>query len=162
MRPFSFRTFVVVLIVSGFGSSFVFAQGSLNRTTFGKSQNSSEDLANSLAPAPAKVGKGEKKQEIDPKTLQSKKTTDTTFSGGLNDIGVDWSGDKMGKPHAATDADSKQAKQSEAGAKKDSNSPKSTEPSENAQSNERKQAPVSDDKSPAKEKASASKPEGDR
>src|SRR5204863_6919487 len=87
-----------------------FGQASLNKTTLGQKQNSSEDLVNSLVPGPQKVGKGEKKSEVDPKTLQSKKINDATFSGGLNDVGLDWGGDKMGKPHAGTDADSKNSK----------------------------------------------------
>ena len=56
---------------------------------------------NSLVPGPKKFGKGEKKEEVDPKKLPSKTLHDKTFQGNLMDIGVDWNGDKLGKPTAA-------------------------------------------------------------
>ena len=85
-----------------------FAQGpaALNDTDLGKSQNTSRDYANSLVPGTPNVSKGEKKSEIDPKTLQSKKMKDPAFEGGLNDLGLDWGGDKMGKPRGSQGANS--------------------------------------------------------
>ena len=83
-------------------------------TTLGESNNTAQDLANSLiVPQKSKIDKHEKKEDVDPKKLVSKKSNDTTFSGSLNDIGLDWSGGKLGKPSGNTDADSKQAKQSD-------------------------------------------------
>src|SRR5947209_19754585 len=80
-------------------------------TDYGKSQNTAQDLANSLTPGKERVGKGEKKSEVDPKSLPSKKAAkDPLFQGGLADIGVDWNGDKIGKPHSGANADSKTSK----------------------------------------------------
>src|SRR6266508_4039217 len=76
-------------------------QGAISGTDLGKSQNTTRDLANSLVPGKPNLGKGEKKSEVDPKTLPSKTIKDKTFEGGLNDIGVDWTGDKMGKPRGS-------------------------------------------------------------
>jgi hypothetical protein len=107
----------VLSLAFGFMAPLAFGQSVLGKTDLGKSQNTSEDLMNSLiVNKQPKVGKGEKKEEVDPKKLQSKTTNDKTFSGSLNDIGLDWGGDKMGKPHAgsAGEAESKNAKQSEA------------------------------------------------
>lgn len=98
---------LVLLMISGLFPSLGLAQGSaLSGTTLGKSQNSSQDLYNSLTPGKPRFGKNEKNAEVDTKTLQSKKSNDKTFSGSLSDIGLDWSGDKMGKPHGSQDANS--------------------------------------------------------
>ena len=98
---------LVLLIISGLFPSLGLAQGSaLSGTTLGKSQNSSQDLYNSLTPGKPRFGKNEKNAEVDTKTLQSKKSNDKTFSGSLSDIGLDWNGDKMGKPHGSQDANS--------------------------------------------------------
>src|SRR2546421_9691740 len=78
----------------------------LSGTDYGKSQNTNQDLANSLTPGKERVGKGEKKSEVDPKTLQSKTIKDKTFEGGLNDIDVDWNGDKIGKQRGSQGANS--------------------------------------------------------
>ena len=92
----------VILAVVGF------AQGpaALNDTDLGKSQNTARDYANSLIPGERNATKGEKRAEVDPKTLQSKKLKDPVFEGGLNDLGVDWTGDKMGKPRGSLGANS--------------------------------------------------------
>ena len=90
--------FLLLALCSLFLAQSARAQGG---TTLGKSQNTSDDLINSLVPGPKRFDKGEKKSEVDPKTLPSKKINDKTFSGSLNDIGLDWNGDGMGKPHAA-------------------------------------------------------------
>jgi hypothetical protein len=163
MSPSSVWRLVFLFIALGFLAPAAYSQAALGNTTLGKSQNSSQDLVNSLIPGPEKYGKNEKKAEVDPKTLQSKKSHDATFSGGMNDIGLDWSSNSMGKPHtsAAADADSKKSKPSDAEEKK-ATVPKSAETSENAQNKEQqKTASVHDEKSSAKEKASPTKSEGD-
>jgi hypothetical protein len=159
MSPSSVWRLVFLFIALGFLAPAAYSQAALGNTTLGKSQNSSQDLVNSLIPGPEKYGKNEKKAEVDPKTLQSKKSHDATFSGGMNDIGLDWSSNSMGKPHtsAAADADSKKSKPSDAEEKK-ATVPKSAETSENAQNKEHeKTASTSahDEKSSSKEKASA-------
>jgi len=127
MKPFSFWRVLVLVMASALFSPLVSGQATLDKTTLGHSQNSSADLANSLVPGPKHFGKGEKKSEVDPKTLPSKTSHDTTFSGSLNDIGLDWGGDKMGKPRAVAEADSKSsAKQSESAAEKTSHPSKET------------------------------------
>jgi hypothetical protein len=120
MSPSSVWRLVFLFIALGFLAPAAYSQAALGNTTLGKSQNSSQDLVNSLIPGPEKYGKNEKKAEVDPKTLQSKKSHDATFSGGMNDIGLDWSSNSMGKPHtsAAADADSKKSKPSDAEEKK--------------------------------------------
>src|SRR5258708_24958307 len=139
---------LILLIAAGFLSPLAFGQSSLGKTTLGKSQNSSEDLVNSLIPGPQRVGKGEKKSEVDPKTLQSKTVKDPTFQGSLNDVGLDWNGNGMGKPRTSGETDSKSAKQSDTDAKK---APaKSTEAGENAQGKESKSISSKPDKHPEK------------
>src|SRR2546425_2333529 len=75
-------------------ASLAFAQQAavLNKTSLGKSQNTAEDLQNSLIPAKPSLTKGEKKSEVDPKKLPSKSTKDPLFQGGLMDVNVDWTG----------------------------------------------------------------------
>ena len=159
MSPSYLRRLVFLFIAVGLFAPAAYCQSSASGTTLGKSQNTSQDLVNSLIPGPEKFGKNEKKAEVDPKTLQSKKSHDATFSGGMNDIGLDWSSNSMGKPHtsAAADADSKKSKPSDAEEKK-ATVPKSAETSENAQNKEHeKTASTSahDEESSSKEKASA-------
>src|SRR5207244_8111677 len=90
-------------------------QGAPGKTTYGKSQNSAEGLENSLIPGKPNLTKGEKKAEVDARTLQSKKMKDPTFEGGLMDVGVDWTGSgKFGKPRNANESDSKAQKKTEA------------------------------------------------
>lgn len=159
--------YFVPLITFGLLSPVAFGQGALlDKTTLGKSQNSGEDLANSLRPGPQKFGKGEKKSEVDPKTLQSKTIKDPTFQGGLNDLGLDWNGNGVGKPHG--DGDVKSTKKSDINETKNSKttdttgeSKKSTEASAQSQGGEQKVAvSKSDDKSaekrPDKQKSSES------
>src|SRR5947209_12259928 len=120
---------VLFLVLFGFSTPLVFGQShALSKTDLGKSQNTAQDLQNSLVPGAPKFGKGEKKEEVDPKKLPSKKSNDTLFAGGLNDLGVNWSGDKMGKPHTGREAESKTEKATSA-VEKDS---KVTTASENA------------------------------
>jgi hypothetical protein len=136
------------------------------------SQNGSADLKNSLIPAKPHRPR-EKIEQVDPQKLPSKSIKDTTFQGTLMDIGVDWKGDKLGKPHSASDTDSKASKQSEPGSEKDSKGSKQADASGDKKTSksmdgagdghnkDQKATPVgSDEKSPEKEKASASKPDG--
>src|SRR5438270_4758858 len=164
---------IVILLAYGFVAPLAFGQAVLNKTDLGKSQNTTEDLANSLiVNNKPKVGKGEKKEEVDPKKLPSKTIKDTTFSGSLNDMGLDWTSDKMGKPRGASAADPKSAKQSDAAGEKDAKASKGAETtaakdskgskSSDGDGQQKVAASRSDEKSSDKEKASAEKPDGDR
>src|SRR5438874_4582827 len=113
MKPMCFCGPIVALVAWLFISPLAHGQAVLNKTTLGGSQNDYRDLQNSLIPGKPKFGKGEKKEEVDPKKLPSKSVKDPTFQGTLMDLDLDWSGDKMGKPHTATDTDSKTPKQAE-------------------------------------------------
>src|SRR6267378_3105608 len=93
---------------------FAHGQSALGKTSLGKSQNSSEDLVNSLTPGKPNLTKGEKKEEVDPKKLPSKSMKDPMFQGTLMDVDIDWTGDKLGKPHTASDANSKASNQEDA------------------------------------------------
>ena len=161
---------IVILLAYGFVAPLAFGQAVLSKTDLGKSQNTTEDLANSLmVNNKPKVGKGEKKEEVDPKKLSSKTTKDPMFQGSLNDMGLDWTSDKIGKPHVADAADSKSAKQSEAAGEKDAKSSKAAETtgakdskSSDGDGRQKVAASRSDEKSSDKQKASAEKPDGDR
>jgi hypothetical protein len=98
---------------------FAHGQSALGKTTLNKSQNSSEDLVNSLTPGKPNLTKGEKKEEVDPKKLPSKSMKDPMFQGTLMDVDIDWTGDKLGKPHTASDANSKASKKEDAAGAKD-------------------------------------------
>lgn len=162
---------ILISAALGLSSPLVHAQAVLNKTTLGQSQNSGEDLANSLVPGPERVGKGEKKSEVDPRTLPSKSVKDTTFEGSLADIGLDWTGDKFGKLHGASAADSKTAKQSDTGgekdpkvskkadasADKDSKGSKSTDAAAAGQNKDQKTTTATEGKPAASEKPSPSK-----
>jgi hypothetical protein len=140
-------------MIGGFISPLAFGQASLSKTTLGKSQNSSQDMMNSLVPGPQRVGKGEKKEEVDPKKLQSKTVKDTTFSGGLNDVGLDWGGNAMGKPHASGDTDAKSSKQSEVDAKKAPAKPADASENPQGKDKESKSTSSKPEKQPDKEKS---------
>src|SRR2546430_5705047 len=101
MKPMSFYGLIAALAAASLICPLARAQNSMSGTTLGKSQNGPEDLFNSLVPGPKRFDKGEKKEEVDPKKLPSKTIHDKTFQGNLMDIGVDWNGDKMGKPNVA-------------------------------------------------------------
>src|SRR5437588_6228180 len=109
----------------------------LDKTTYGHSQNDSRDLQNSLIPGKPRYGRGEKKEEVDPKTLQSKSIKDPAFQGNLMDLDLDWRGDKFGKPASngekaskkadgTGEKDSKVSEQADAPADKDPKATKST------------------------------------
>jgi hypothetical protein len=156
---------ISLALISGFCAPNLLAQAVLNKTTLGQSQNGPQDLANSLiVNNKPKVGKGEKKEEVDPKKLVSKKSNDTTFSGSLNDIGLDWTGGgKLGKPQSGGEADSKHAKQSES-PDKDLKASKISDGNGESQTKEQKPTTSKPDEksSPEKEKASSAKSDGDR
>jgi hypothetical protein len=139
------------LTTSAFGQSYNpdrHTQG----TTLGQSQNTPQDLANSLVVNnKPKIGK-EKKEEVDPKKLVSKKSTDTTFAGGLNDVNLDWTANKMGKPHGTSGDDSKAGQKSDNAVQKDLKAAKSSEGSAEIETKDEKSAAAkSDDKSAEKQ-----------
>lgn len=171
----------LILIFAAFGLVCPLASGQavLDKTDFGKSQNTAEDLQNSLIPGkPRAVGKGEKKEEVDPRSLPSKTVKDTTFQGTLLDIGVDWTGDiklQDKKAGGSSDKNSKAPNKTDGGAGKDA---KVSQPADSAgdknsnaskagqtgdgQNKDEKAKSVPSEKSSDKEKTSASKPDGDR
>jgi hypothetical protein len=164
------RLFVLLALCSLLVAPLARGQAVLGRTDYGKSQNTSQDLANSLVPGKPNLTKGEKKSEVDPKTLPSKKAPkDPLFSGGLNDIGVDWDGSKMAKLQDGNSANSKSAKQTnaadETGAKTAKQTEVAVEKDSKASNTETKpqkaEASKSDEKPAEKEKAAAAKPDGD-
>jgi hypothetical protein len=174
MNP-TFRL-ILVFAAFGLGSPMVYGQAGeaiLDKTTFGHSQNDSRDLENSLIPGPKRFGKGEKKEEVDLKTLQSKSSKDPAFQGNLMDLDLDWRGDKLGKPasngdkaqkpaDASSAKDSKVSQQAETSGDKDSKTSKSTETAAGQNKDQKTTLPKADEKQPEKDKASASKPDGDR
>lgn len=157
MKPVYLSRAVLVVLL-GLSAPASFAQQTLNQTDLGKSQNSRADLMNSLIVPDKPKFKGEKKEEVDPKKLTSKRSNDTTFSGSLNDIGLNWN---MAKSQAKGDADSKSPKSSES-AEKNSTAVKSADASGEAQSKEQKPAiskpEEKSEKQPDKQKSS----DGDR
>jgi len=172
----------LILIFAAFGLVCPLASGQavLDKTDFGKSQNTAEDLANSLVPGkPRAVGKGEKKEEVDPRALPSKTVKDTTFQGTLMDIGVDWTGDiKLHdkKGGGSSDKDSKAPNKTDGGVGKDakvskpggsasdknSNASKPGQTGDGQNKDEKAKSVPSDEKSSDKEKTSAGKPDGGR
>jgi hypothetical protein len=169
---------IFVLAASGFFPPLAHGQASLSKTTFGKSQNSPEDLVNSLTPGKPNLTKGEKKEEVDPKKLPSKSMKDPTFQGTLMDVDIDWTGNKLGKPHTASDANSKASKKEDAAGAKDPKAakqeadtaggekdPKGSKAANAAGAGQNKDQKVTsaaaDEKPSEKEKAAASKTDGD-
>ena len=155
-------------------AAVAYGQGVLDKTDFGKSQNTAGDLENSLIPAKPNLTKGEKKGEVDPRTLQSKKMKDPLFQGGLMDVDVDWTGGKLGKPKVANESDSKVQKKAEAtedskaaaknpdpSREKDSKSSKS-DAAEDPNKGQKQSSTKSGDKPSEKEKVAATKTDGDR
>jgi hypothetical protein len=134
-----------------------------------KSQNTAQDLANSLIPAKPNLTKGEKKSEVDPKTLPSKRAPkDPLFSGGLNDIGVDWDGSKMAKLQDGNSSNSKSVKQSDAAGEKDAKTAKQTEvagekdsKASKAETKEQKVEAAKADEKPADKEKASTKSDGD-
>lgn len=148
--------FFVVFSASAFAQN-TYQNAHEQGTTLGVSQNSPRDLANSLVvPDKPKVDKHEKKEEVDPKKLVSKKTNDKTFSGTLNDIGLDWTGASLGKPHGTTTAESKTAQSSES-AEKDLKASRSAETSSEPQSKEQSSTTSKSDEKAAEKQAGKEK-----
>src|SRR5205823_2701749 len=115
-----------------------------------------------------RYGKGEKKEEVDLKTLQSKSSKDPAFQGNLMDLDLDWRGDKFGKPATNSDKtpkkadgtgekDSRVAQQADAPVDKDRKASKSTQSGEDRNKDQKAKPAASDEKPSEKEKASASK-----
>ncbi len=150
-------------------------QAVLEKTTLGSSQNDYRDFQNSLIPGPKRNDKGEKKEEVDLKTLQTKSSKDTIFQGNLMDLDLNWRSDKMGKPASSGDKDSQASKTADAGGEKDAKvskqadtsgdkdpkASKSTQPGDDQNKDQKAKPSTSGEKASEKEKASASKPDGD-
>ena len=148
----------------------------LDKTTLGSSQNDYRDFENSMVPGKKRYGKGEKKEEVDLKTLPSKSVKDPTFQGNLMDIDLDWGGDKLGKPRSSGDKDSKDSKTVDAGGEKaakvskqpktagdkDAKASKSTHSDDDQNKDQKAKSATSEQKPSEKEKAAATKPDGDR
>jgi hypothetical protein len=151
------RLFVLLALCSLVIAQLARGQSVLGGTDYGKSQNTAQDLANSLVPGKPNLTKGEKKSEVDPKTLPSKKAPkDPMFSGGLNDIGVDWDGSKMAKVNEGSSANSKSAKQSDATAEKD---PKTAGTNNKVLKKTNSDLPASSSEIVKEQKAGASRPD---
>ena len=121
MIPSLICRLILVLAALMVGSTVAHGQGALDKTTLGQSQNDSRDLANSLIPGPKHYGKGEKKEEVDPKKLTSKTVKDPKFEGSLVEMGLGSNGDPdlhLEKASTASDKDSKASKQADAGGEK--------------------------------------------
>src|ERR1700730_11921924 len=86
MKPIRLSGLIAALIAALSICPSARAQNVPEGTTLGRSQNSTEDLVNSLVPGPKRFDRGEKKEEVDPKKLPSKKLNDKTSSGNLMDI----------------------------------------------------------------------------
>ena len=71
------------------------AQGVVDKTSLGKSQNDDRDLVNSLIPGQEKFGHGEKKTQVSAAELKSKSIKDSTFGGSLLNMGIDPSEPKI-------------------------------------------------------------------
>jgi hypothetical protein len=166
---------ILVFVASGLIAPRVSGQAGeaiLDKTTLGHSQNDSRDLENSLIPGPKHYGKGEKKEEVDLKTLQTKSRKDPAFQGNLMDLDLDWRGDKFGKPATNGDKaqkkadgtgekDSKVSQQADAPGEKDRKASKSAQGGDDQNKDQKAKPTAADEKAPEKEKASSSKPDGD-
>src|SRR5438876_12219131 len=89
----------VILLSAIVAAGAPLARGqNLSGTDYGKSQNTAQDLANSLTPGKERVGQGEKNSEVDPKSLpRTTAAKDPLFHGGLADIGAARPGAKLRK-----------------------------------------------------------------
>jgi hypothetical protein len=168
----------LVFASCGLASTLCYGQAGeaiLDKTTLGASQNDYRDLQNSLiVPKRNHIGK-EKIGEVDLKTLQTKSSKDTPFQGTLMDLDVDWHGEKLGKPHTSGDNDSKGSKTADAGGEKDAKvskqadtsgdkdpkASKSAQAGDDQNKDQKAKSAKSDEKTSEKEKAAASKPDGD-
>jgi hypothetical protein len=168
MKPIYFWRLIVVSI------AYVF----ISPLAHGESQNDARDLQNSLIPGKPHIGK-EKKEEVDPQKLPSKTIKDPMFQSSLLNMGLGSTGDPdshQQKPRSATAQDSnaskpadagsekdpKVSKQADASGDKDSKASKSTQTGDGQNKDQKTTSTKSDEKAPDKEKASASKPDGNR
>jgi hypothetical protein len=170
---------ILAFAVYGLIAPLVFGQAVLEKTTLGSSQNDYRDLENSLiVPKRTHIGK-EKKEEVDLRTLQTKASHDPTFGGSLVEMGLGSSGDptlRQQKQHSITDQksnaskpaegvgekDSKASQQTDTSGDKDSKASKSTQGGDDQNKDRKAKSSASDEKPSEKEKAAASKPDGDR
>ena len=168
----------LILVFAVYGSIAPLASGQavLDKTTLGSSQNDYRDFENSLIPGKKRYGKGEKKEEVDLKTLQSKSIKDPTFQGNLMDIDLDWGGEKLGKTASGGDKDPKGAKTADNGGEKDAKvskhaetvgdkdakASKSTQSGDDQNKDQKAKPATSEQKPSEKEKAAPTKPDGDR
>ena len=161
-------SYKLILISAAFGlvSPLASGQSPLSGTTLGKSQNNGRDLANSLVPGKPRLGKGEKKEEVDPQKLPTKAIKDPKFQGSLLDEGLGSSAETKSqdeKEGSGSKRDSNVSKQADTSGDKDSKGSKSTDARGDGQNKDQKATSAkSDEKAPEKEKASANKTDGNR
>src|SRR6266481_2371768 len=158
----------LILIFAGFGLVCPLAHGQsaiLDKTTLGQSQNDARELQNSLI-VPKRVNiKGEKTEQVDPQKLSSRSTKDAKFQGSLLEMGLGSTGDPdthQEKLRSATDQDSKAPNKTDGGAGKNSKTSKPTQAADGQNKDEKAKSVPSDERASEKEKASASKPDGNR
>ena len=160
-------SYKLILISAAFGlvSPLASGQSPLSGTTLGKSQNNGRDLANSLVPGKPRLGKGEKKEEVDPQKLPTKAIKDPRFQGSLLDEGLDSSAETKSQDEkgvSGSEKDSKVSKQAATSGDKDSKVSKSTQTGDGQNKDQKATSAKSDEKAPEKEKASANKTDGNR
>jgi len=161
-------SYKLILVSAAFGlvSPFASGQSPLSGTTLGKSQNDSRDLTNSLVPGKPRFGKGEKKEEVDPRTLPTKTVKDPKFQGSLLDEGLGSSAETKSQDEkgvGGSEKDSNVSKQAATSGDKDSKVSKSTDARGDGQNKDQKAtSAAADEKTPEKEKASANKTDGNR
>ena len=178
MNAIRISQLIVLAAVVGLVAPLARGQAVLDKTTLGQSQNDARDLQNSLI-VPKRVSiKGEKTEQVDAQKLSSRSVKDAKFQGSLLDMGLGSTDDPdlhKEKARSATDQDSKPAKEANAGSEKDSrvsrqaDAPsdrekpsKSSDTGGDGQNKEQKATSVrSDEKRSEKEKASATKTDGD-
>src|SRR5204862_6877990 len=98
---------LAISLACGLFSTAASGQAVLDKTTLGTSQNDYRDFQNSMVQGKKRYDKGEKKEEVDLKTMQSKSSKDTTFQGNLMDIDLDWGGEKLAKLDRSSEKDRK-------------------------------------------------------
>src|SRR5947208_2700894 len=160
-------SYKLILISAAFGlvSPLASGQSPLSGTTLGKSQNNGRDLANSLVPGKPRLGKGEKKEEVDPQKLPTKAIKDPRFQGSLLDEGLDSSAETKSQDEkgvSGSEKDSKVSKQAATSGDKDSKVSKSTQTGDGQNKDQKATSAKSDEKAPEKEKTSANKTDGNR
>ena len=160
-------SYKLILISAAFGlvSPLASGQSPLSGTTLGKSQNNGRDLANSLVPGKPRLGKGEKKEEVDPQKLPTKAIKDPRFQGSLLDEGLDSSAETKSQDEkgvSGSEKDSKVSKQAATSGDKDSKVSKSTQTGDGQNKDQKATSAKSDEKTPEKEKTSPNKTDGNR